>query len=237
MDLSERSKILILIVVVVAALYFLNNSSELGKPIHNEGELTFDPDRVDTYDEYVDHDSLPNDLESDAPTENSHQEEDKVVRRKVTSRNSAQEEYKDHSYSRGKRGGKSADLDRFFDSGHPFDDANKGDFGGDDLDAGNLAPYVPGKKRKMTEEDKFNSKELLPSETNKDWFEDVQTTSIKNPHMINIYRPVGINSISSSLKNPSRDIRGAEPNPRAFVSPWNMSSYEADRNIRRGSLC
>jgi len=235
MDLSDRSKILILIAVVIVALYLLNNSSELGKPIHNEGELTYDPDRVDTYDEYIDNDSLPNDLESDAPSQES--QEDNVSRRKMTSRNSAQEEYKDSSFLKGKRGGKSSNLDKFFEETHPFDEQNRGNFVGDDAGSGDLAPYVPGKKRKMTEEDKFNSKELLPSETNKDWFEDVQTTSIKNPHMINIYRPVGVDSVTSSLRNASRDIRGAEPTPRTFVSPWNMSSIEADRNIRRGGLC
>jgi len=87
-----------------------------------------------------------------------------------------------------------------------------------------LAAYVP----KKTDEG------LLPVEE-KDWFEDVTPTRIKNRHLINIYRPVGVNTISTSLKNPSLDIRGNPANPKTVVSPFLNSSIEPDHNIR--GLC
>lgn len=87
-----------------------------------------------------------------------------------------------------------------------------------------LAAYVP----KKTDEG------LLPVEE-KDWFEDVTPTRIKNRHLINIYRPVGVNTISTSLKNPSLDIRGNPANPKTVVSPFLNSSIEPDHNLR--GLC
>ena len=71
-----------------------------------------------------------------------------------------------------------------------------------------------------------------------DWFQDpYESTSVKNTHLINIYRPVGVNTIQTTLKNPSHDIRGSPPNPKYAVSPWQNSSYEPDTNLRNQSLC
>jgi len=145
-------------------------------------------------------------------------------------------QFKNSSYKNGKRGGKSQTLDKFFEeTNSPFGDSNYKGWSPDDEDKGNMASYTPGKQKIVN--DNFNSADLLPNEANKDWFEDVQATSIKNPHMINIYRPVGVNTISTSLKNPSHDIRGTPPNPKNFVSPWGMSSIEPDVNIKNQALC
>jgi len=91
----------------------------------------------------------------------------------------------------------------------------------------------------MKDVDKFNAESLLPREKNKDWFDDVyDSTSVKNAHLINIYKPIGVNTVASSLKNPSHDIRGdATPNPKFAISPWMNSSIEPDSNIRNQALC
>lgn len=39
---------------------------------------------------------------------------------------------------------------------------------------------------------------------------------------------IGVNTISSTLKNPSLDIRSNPIIPKQVVSPWNNSSYEPD---------
>ncbi|ATZ80503.1 hypothetical protein BMW23_0451 [Bodo saltans virus] len=128
------------------------------------------------------------------------------------------------NYADGKRGGNISDVDQFFTNGK-----DQGE---------NYARYVPGKQRKETDADKFNSEALLPQENNKDWFDDpYEATSVKNTHLINIYRPIGVDTISTTLKNPSRDIRGAPMVPKYAVSPWGNSSWEPDTNIRNQSLC
>ena len=100
------------------------------------------------------------------------------------------------------------------------------------------AKYMTGKPKKMTDVDKFDVDALLPQDRNKDWFDDPYSgASIKNTHLINIYRPIGVNTIQTSLKNPSLDIRGAPVNPKTVVSPFLNSSYEPDTNIRNQSLC
>ncbi len=130
---------------------------------------------------------------------------------------------KEVSYKDGKRGGAS-DLDRFFIGGNVDNAAENSEFGPADYVSEKLASYAAQK----TDEG------LLPVEE-KDWFEDVTPTKIKNRHLINIYRPVGVNTISTSLKNPSLDIRGAPANPKTVVSPFLNSSIEPDHNIK--GLC
>jgi len=121
------------------------------------------------------------------------------------------------------RGG-SGDIDRFFMDGDVDNAAENREFAPHDEVSDKLAAYVA----KKTDEG------LLPVEE-KDWFEDVTPTRIKNRHLINIYRPVGVNTVSTSLKNPSLDIRGNPPNPKTVVSPFLNSSIEPDHNIR--GLC
>ncbi len=127
------------------------------------------------------------------------------------------------SYKDGKRGGP-GELDKFFIQGNAENAAENAEFSPADYVSDKLAAYA----QKKTDEG------LLPVEE-KDWFEDVTPTKIKNRHLINIYRPVGVNTISTSLKNPSLDIRGAPANPKTVISPFLNSSIEPDHNIR--GLC
>jgi hypothetical protein len=73
----------------------------------------------------------------------------------------------------------------------------------------------------------------LSSKKIKDWFDDDTIVNInKNNHLITITHPIGINTISSTLGPSSHDIRELITYPKNFVSPWLMSSYEPDMNIR-----
>jgi hypothetical protein len=249
MQISEDTKILMLVVVVAIALYMIskNKSAQNGsnEPIHNEGKLSYDPDRTTTYDEADDESNMiPNDLDSNDSsnssntTSSNNNSSNLSLNQKMNNKNSAQNGYKDSSYMLGTRGGKSQSLDDFFNSGAPFGNDNYNGFSGKDETGGNFASYVSGNKRKLTDKDKFNASDLLPKESNPDLMDDPQAqVSIKNAHMINIHRPVGVNTIMTSLKNPSHDIRGTPPNPRNFVSPWMMSSYEPDLNIKNRAMC
>jgi len=43
---------------------------------------------------------------------------------------------------------------------------------------------------------------------------------------------IGVNTVGTSLRNPTYDIRGEIPNPRVHVSPWNQSTIGPDLNKR-----
>lgn len=88
-----------------------------------------------------------------------------------------------------------------------------------------------------TEKDKYNLDNYLPLETkDNDWFETIETTNVKNKHLINIYRPCGVNTSGSSHKNVSQDIRGEPPCPKEVVAPWYQSSIEPDVQFNRNQL-
>lgn len=91
--------------------------------------------------------------------------------------------------------------------------------------------------RKNNEKDKYDVNGFLPQEEEKDWFETIEQVDVKNSNLINIYRPIGVNTIGSSQKAASYDIRGYDGAvaPKFVVGPWLQSSYEPDRSTK--SLC
>lgn len=90
---------------------------------------------------------------------------------------------------------------------------------------------------KGNDRDRYNSNAYLPQEKEKDWFETIETTDVKNSHLINIYRPIGADTIGSTHKGAIYDIRGIDKAvcPKFVVSPWLQSSWEPDRSSK--SLC
>lgn len=91
--------------------------------------------------------------------------------------------------------------------------------------------------RKNTDKDKYDVNAFLPQEEEKDWFETIEQVDVKNSNLINIYRPIGVNTIGSSQKAASYDIRGYDGAvaPKFVVGPWLQSSFEPDRSTK--SLC
>lgn len=99
-------------------------------------------------------------------------------------------------------------------------------------DNGNKRPTC-GSNQDCSPEDLFDVDKYLPQEINDDWFEVTpEPISVKNRHLINITKPVGINTIGTSLKNASWDLRGSPACPKFVVSPWLQSSIEPDTNIK-----
>lgn len=127
--------------------------------------------------------------------------------------------------------------------------ANNGNYDSDDVDAdshdaqGVRDPrHFTYKKNKYTRrtpediEDLFDINQVLPQEF-EDWFDVVpsqMTKKIKGTHYIHPKIHMGINTVGSSNKNGSLDIRGDVANPQISVSPWNNSTIEP--SISRG-LC
>jgi hypothetical protein len=253
MDLSDRTKILILVAIIAVIIFFFlqNRNDEDGDATHNEGSLVQAP--IKNITEKDIENQITREIESEERAMNKKvdfvetasesqevPEENVNVLKKFRTRNSSKDgNFISSSYVDGKRGGgRASDLDKFFESGHPLDEKigfDKNDPSAKDIPYAN---YIPGKQRKMRDVDKFNAEALLPKEKNKDWFDDpYESTSIKNTHLINIYRPIGVNTIQTTLKNSNRQIRSEFPNPKTKISPWMNSSIEPDTNIRGSSLC
>lgn len=246
MESSDRKKILLLILLVAAALYFMYGSKT--EPIHNEGMLTQDSSQDycnDVIDVADTENSIPADLDSASSNTNTEeasirtQESEEQLKRKMKPRKLSQsDDYKSSSYKNGQRKSKSSDIDRFFQGNHPQDDANTKGFTPVIENEGIYAAYMSDKnKKKMTDKDKFNPNALLPREKS-EWFDDPhESVNVKSSKLLNIHRPVSVNTIQTTLKNPSHDIRGTPANPKYSVSPWGNSSYEPDTNLRNQSLC
>lgn len=148
------------------------------------------------------------------------------IDKKFVNKNQAKGEYKKVSYAEGDR--------QVEFEGEEFNEQSsmvKGEFGNEK----NYAPFKPSGMKK-DDVDIFDSNNYLPQDKNDDWFEVMpEPISVKNRHLINVSRPVGVNTIGSTLKNPSYDIRGTPACPKFVVSPWMQSSIEPDTNIK--GLC
>lgn len=111
-------------------------------------------------------------------------------------------------------------------------------------------PYAPDeydprdfsyKKKKFTKrtpndvKELFDVNKMLPQEIEQDWF-DVEplltTKKIRGTHLINPKVLIGVNTVQSSLRNGTHDIRGDIPNPKIQVSPWLNSTIEPDTNLK-----
>jgi len=179
-------------------------------------------------------------IEEDTTLQKS--DSDELLLRKMTSKNSATgDSYKTVNYAEGDRNGSLSNLDAFFEQGNPLNGNENDNFMPSEDNknyslniyrTNQAAPYMGRPRRELSDEEKFNASELLPKEERQDWFEDVTPQKIKNRHLINIYRPIGVNTVITSRKNPSLDLRGNPVNPKTFVSPFLNSSIEPDVNAR-----
>lgn len=218
-EISDSNKILILILLVGLVIYLLSGSNKKSEPIHNQGSLQQSLTNTDT-------DSLPNNTDNSSTdsSNSSNSLVNDVVRKSQKTVN----------YANGERN-QSSNLDNFFNNENPLDQPSNGFVSSSD--GKNYASYTTGSGEKQQDDDKFDSSALMPQEQ-KDWFDDPQAKKgINSPHLINIFRPTAMNTVQTTLKNASWDIRGAPPNPKYVVSPWGNSSYEPDTNLKNGSLC
>jgi hypothetical protein len=166
------------------------------------------------------------------------------LKQKFNGRNKSKREFKKSSYSGAQRGNLGeSDWDSYFDhNNNVFSNSQTGDndkFLPVDETNGGFAVFKSkgrstcGSNQNCEPEDLFDVDKYLPQEVNDDWFEvQPEPISVKNRHLINITKPIGINTIGTSLKNASHDIRGAPSNPKTVVSPFLNSSIEPDVNLK-----
>jgi len=83
--------------------------------------------------------------------------------------------------------------------------------------------------------DLFDVKKMLPQEEHEDWFDIEPLASakkIQGTHLIHPKIHMGVNTVMSSLRNATHDIRGDIPCPKIKVSPWLNSTIEPDTNLK-----
>lgn len=162
-----------------------------------------------------------------------------VIKQKFINRNSSINGHKKSNYADGMRGNfGNSEWSQYFDQvsdlTNNIDKYRNDNFQPNEVPNNAQAMHrLYNKKGLEKPEDLFDVDKFLPKDVRDDWFEVMpEPISAKNRHLINITRPIGVNTIGTSLRNPSHDIRGAPPNPKYIVSPWLQSSIEPDINIK-----
>lgn len=166
-----------------------------------------------------------------------------IVNRKITWPNQAPEgKYVHSSYVGGQRGNGESELEKQdsyateMAASINYDKMNNNDLFTGVNEAGNFSSYKTERTKEYTTKELYNPYKLLPGEVNKDWFEVMpEPIKVKNRHLINISRPVGLDTVGSTNKNASWDLRGDIPTPKRIVSPWMNSAI--DPHIPTVGLC
>lgn len=171
--------------------------------------------------------------------------EDQWFNRKFNNRNKARRgEFKRSSYSGARRGNLGAsNWDDYFDqNNNVIGNSQVGDndnFLPIDETGGGFAVFKSmgrascGSNQNCTPEQLYDVDKYLPQEVNDDWYEVLpEPISVKNRHLINITKPIGIDTIGTSLRNASHDLRAEYAVKKAPISPFLNSSIEPNGNIK-----
>ena len=236
MSLSTQQKFVILVLAVALLLYFMNKDNDNYTTVSN---TVAESENVNQEQNDSHISSALDQLVSSGEHEVSNIKELSSIEKKMLGKNSVNGANVKVSYSTDPRPSNRTDkvLDDFFERGNsitnissdndrfePLEDSNKG---GD-----SYAPVSLGNKKKQTAKDIYNLDNFLPKQVNEDWFDNVpEPISVKNRYLINISKQVGVNTIGSSHKNASWDLRGEVYCPKFVVSPWMQSSIEPDTSL------
>jgi hypothetical protein len=222
--------------VFIAVLIFLYLVSQKDLSIHNSGSLNND--------QYTEADSY--DGSSYDETEVSSAETSRMVGKNSASGG----KYAHSSYYNGTRGGNSeTGLDMYFDAittpdadsevtgidssiSPPASKAANGDFQGGNDRGNEFATYT---STGNTSEDMFNAGELLPQSGTNSYFDTYDNIKVGNSQLINVYRPIGTNTVMGSLRNPTFDLRGEPANQKRNVGPWMNSTIQP--NVYKTGIC
>lgn len=75
--------------------------------------------------------------------------------------------------------------------------------------------------------------DLLPKDMNSDWSNvNPANADLKNINLLSAGQLIGINTVGSSLRNPSLQERSEPVIPKTNIGPWNNSTIDAD-TLRR----
>lgn len=76
--------------------------------------------------------------------------------------------------------------------------------------------------------------ELLPKDENSEWakLNPMGSGDLQNVNLLKSGYHIGINTVSSSLRNANLQLRSEPANPQMSVSPWNQTTISPDINRR-----
>ena len=96
------------------------------------------------------------------------------------------------------------------------------------------APYKSNITRKYTKDELMDSSLLLPGQVSnklkKEFNLPPEAVKLSNTNLITVNKSVGVNTVGSSLRNASHDIRGDMLVSKSYQGPWNMSTIDPDMN-------
>jgi len=252
MELDNQTKVLLVLGVSFVLLYLLYVRNQPVSKKENMGNLSsinIDDSSVDSVPSMQ---SMPSSgsvvsktvVEGKPPVMDYVPPESDWLYKKFDSKNKARfGTYKSSSYDKGNRVQGPSDWGMYFDKnnnliGNAQTGANDSFLPTDETND-KLAVFPSngkttcGSNQNCEVEDLYDVDKYLPQEVNSDWFETVaEPISIRNRALINVTRPIGVNTIGSSKKNATYDLRAAPINAKLNVSPWNISSIEPDTNGR-----
>lgn len=237
----ENTHILIGVIVIIAIgiLYYIFAD----KPVKNAGVVNIDNKNVSGLSQDLTDvnnliDKLTTDENTQHPISVDGEDVEQATLDKLRWKNKASGKPIENSYAGGHRGNvPTEEWDEYYKANTELIDNSyihsNDKFLPMDETGGNLAAHLGKGIGKQTPEELFKVDNLLPQEVNPDWFEVMpEPIKVKNRHLVNVTRPVGVNTIGSSHKNMSYDLRGSPPCPKFTVSPWNSSSIDPDLNIK-----
>jgi len=79
-----------------------------------------------------------------------------------------------------------------------------------------------------------NPAELLPKDENSEWarLNPMGAGDLQNVNLLKSGYHIGINTVSSSLRNANLQLRSEPANPQSKVGPWNNTTISPDINRR-----
>jgi len=238
MKLDNTSITLIIIAVLVVLYLMYGNSDAINNMgyVSRDSDVSMDVDADDSVDNSTNGtvDTVSNDSSEDSD-ESSSTSYDESMQQKMTGRNSIINTGEDRSrvsYSEGSRGGSFDESLEKMLSGSQAEFTGVQPLQNSGMDG--YAGFQSAGSGSGNADDMFNAGSLLPAQQT-DWFEVHNNVNVKNSHLINVYRPVGANTVSGSLRNASHDFRGDIANPKYVVSPWLQSTISPDHNNK--GLC
>jgi hypothetical protein len=94
-------------------------------------------------------------------------------------------------------------------------------------DVSNLGQFLPSE---CYPKDVLSSADLLPASADSTWAQVVPAGqgALTDQNFLTSGHHIGMNTIGSSLRNASHDLRTEIPNPQVQVSPWNMTTIAPD---------
>jgi hypothetical protein len=230
---NDNLSLLLAIGLLSAVLYlFVSDNS----PIKNEGTIN-EKNNNDKDTEMDDEDEI--DLDDD-----SEEEEDENTIDEEDDEDDNKKSKKKLSLAHSKKNKNVNDmgnLDKFFQTKGPatqeIDESENEELGG--MDGEQYASFNSGKKSEKKKTKQFQPEKLLPKPGNdeqKDWFDQVHPTVVKNSTLIDVHRPIAQSTQSGTTRGSTWDLRG-EPiiEKHDHISPWNQSTYQP--NLYSSGLC